>query len=409
MSCSGIDEARAGVRVNLEDLAGASPDGQVAPASLPSGWAPSVVYDPSGRAEVVTLGVGQPGDESTWTDEVRALGVDIPPGWSARLVEVRHDPKAWVRHHQGDDATTEAVTRRRYVVEPARARVDIDELVAAIGSKRPGVPKSVQDGFAYCHLVSDWQIGKVAYGQGTEQTVQRILDGLEASVARLKREAKRRAISTVVIANVGDCIEGTVSQGGGVALFSDLGLTEQLRVVRRLLLEHVKAFAPLAERVLLPVAPGNHDQAYRLLGLSSAATDSFAVDACLQVADALALANGYDHVQVITPEVDDLTVTIEAAGTILGMAHGHQFRQGKGHDWWAKQGHARHRIGQAHILLTGHFHHLRIVDDSGRLWVQAPTVDPGSPWFDQRQGGGPQTGVLTLLTRDGAWTGLEIL
>ena len=396
--------------MNLEDLAAASPDGQVAPASLPSGWAPSVVYDPSGRAEVVTLGVGQPGDESTWTDEVRALGVDIPPGWSARLVEVRHDPKAWVRHAQGDDATTEAVTRRRYVVEPTTTTLDLDELVAAIGNKRPkAAPPVAQGGWAYCHLVADWQIGKVAYGQGTEQTVQRILDGLDASVTRLKREAKRRPIGTVVLANVGDCIEGTVSQGGGVALFSDLGLTEQLRVVRRLLLEHVKAFAPLAERVLLPVAPGNHDQAYRLLGLSSAATDSFAVDACLQVADALALANGYDHVQVITPEVDDLTVTIEAGGTIIGMAHGHQFRQGKGHDWWARQGHARHRIGQAHILLSGHFHHLRVIDDSGRLWVQAPTVDPGSPWFDQRNGGGPRHGVLTLLTRDGAWTGLEIL
>ncbi len=396
--------------MNLDELAAASPGGQVPSASLPAGWAPSVTYDPSVRAYVVTLGAGQPVDDSTGTDEVRALGVDIPPGWSARLVQVSHDPKAWVRHGQGEDAVTEQVTRRKYVVEPTRSVSDVDELVAAIGKKHPRKREPVRDGWAYVHVIADWQIGKTAYGEGTEQTVQRILDGLDASVQRLKREAKRRPVGTIVLANVGDCIEGVVSQNGGVALASDLGVTEQLRVVRRLLLEHVKAFAPLAERVLLPVAPGNHDQAYRLMGMTAAATDSFAVDACMQVADALELAGGYEHVHVITPDVDDLTVTVEAGGTILGLAHGHQFRSpDKAHLWWSKMGHARHRIGQAHLLISGHFHHLRVVDDSGRVAITAPTVDPGSPWFDQTNGGGPQAGVLTLLTRDGGWTGLEIL
>jgi hypothetical protein len=360
---------------------------------------------------VVVIGAGQPGDESTWADEVRALGVDIEPGWSVRLAEVRTDPRAWVRHAQGEDAVTEPVTRRRYVVEPARpAALDVDELVAAIGNKRPKPKPATGEAWAYVHVVSDWQIGKEAYGKGTEQTVQRILDGLDASIARLKRETKRRPVSTVVLANVGDCIEGVVSQGGGVALTSDLGLTEQIRVVRRLLLEHVKAFAPLAENILMPVAPGNHDQAYRLMGMASRANDSFAVDASMQVADALQLAGGYEHVQIITPDVDDLTCTVEAAGTIIGLAHGHQFRgPDKAHEWWAKQGHARHRIGQAHLLICGHWHHLRVVDDSSRVAFIAPTTDPGSPWYDQRNGGGPQHGVLTLLTRNGAWTGLEIL
>ena len=399
--------------MNLEDLAAASPGGQVDPGySLPAGWSPSVTYDASGRAEVVVVGAGQPGkDAHAWAAEVRNCGVDLPPGWSARLVEIRTDPRAWVRHAQGEDAVTEPVTRRKYVVEPTRsAAVDVDELVAAIGKKRPTPAKTTGDAWAYVHAIADWQIGKEAYGQGTEQTVGRILDGLEASVARIKREGKRRPIGTIVLASLGDLCEGVVSQGGGVALSSDLGLTEQLRVIRRLLLEHVKAFAPLAESLVVPTAPGNHDQAYRLMGMSAAATDSFAVDAAMQVADALHLAGGYDHVTFITPDVDDLTVTIEAEGTVIGMAHGHQFRgPEKAQDWWAKQGHARKRIGQAHILMSGHFHHLRVTDDSGRVHIQAPTVDPGSPWYDNKNGGGPQSGVLTLLTRAGHWTGLEIL
>ncbi|MEN6400974.1 MAG: hypothetical protein ABFD94_03440 [Armatimonadia bacterium] len=396
--------------MNLEELAAAAPDGQVPNASLPSGWAPSVAYDASGRAEVVVLGTGQPGDESTWADEVRALGVEIEPGWSVRLAEIRHDPRAWVRHAQGEKAVTESVTRRRYVVEPARpSSVDVDELVAAIGKKRP-TPKPVTgDAWAFVHCVADWQVGKVAYGQGTEQTIQRILDGLEASVARIKREAKRRPIRTIVLASLGDLCEGVASQNGGVLLSSDLGVTEQLRVVRRLLLEHVKAFAPLAEQLLIPTAPGNHDEPHRVLGMKPKATDSFAVEASMQVADALHLAGGYDHVQIITPDVDDLTVTIEAEGTVIGCAHGHQFRgPDKAHDWWAKMGHARHRIGQAHILLSGHFHHLRVIDDSSRVAITAPTVDPGSPWWEHRGNGISQHGVLTFLTRDGQWTGLEV-
>ena len=394
-----------------DELAATNSAPQAGDYGLPAGWQPSVTYDASGRAEVVSLGTGQPGDESTWTEEVRALGVDIPPGWSVRLVAVSHDPAAWMRHAQGEDAVTEAVTRRKYVVEPARgAGLDIDELLAGIGKKRPAVREPVQGGWAYVHAIADWQIGKTAYGLGTEESVQRILDALDASVKRVKAEHKRHGVNTIVIAGLGDLCEGVVSQKGAVALSSDLGLTEQLRVVRRLLLEHVKAFAPLAERVVLASVPGNHDEPHRLLGGRPRADDSFAVDAAVQVGDALNLAGGYDHVEVVLPDVDDLTVTVEAEGTIIGMAHGHQYRSGKAHEWWAKQSHARHRIGQAHLLLSGHYHHLRAHEEAGRLWLQAPTTDPGSPWWDQQNGGEAGNGqVVTFLTKEGKWTGLELV
>lgn len=380
--------------------------------SVPPSWQPSVTYDPTGRAEVVTLGAGQPGEESTWTEEVRALGVEVPPGWSVRLVEVRHDPAAWVRHGQGEDAVTESVTRRRYVVEPARNLLDVDELVAGIGKKRPKAVEPVADGWAYVHTLADWQIGKVSYGQGTDATVARILDALDQSLARLNRERRHRPVSTIVIAGLGDCIEGTSSQRGAVALAgsSDLSLTEQLRVVRRLMLEHVKAFAPLAERIVFTSVPGNHDEPHRLLGAHPRADDSFAVEAAIQVADALQLAGGFDHVETVTPDIDDLTITVEAAGSIIGLAHGHQTRVGKAHEWWAKLGHANHRIGTAHILLTGHYHHLRLHEEGHKLHVQAGSMDAGSPYFDQKHGGAPgHGGAVTFYTREGKWTGLEIL
>jgi hypothetical protein len=62
------------------------------------------------------------------------------------------------------------------------------------------------------------------------------------------------------------------------------------------------------------------------------------------------------------------------------------------------------------MLLTGHYHHLRMHEESQRLHIQCPTTDPGSPWFDQKNGGAAGNGgVVTLLTKEGTWTGLEIL
>jgi predicted phosphodiesterase len=332
------------------------------------------------------------------------------------LAAVTVDPGAWVRHAQGEDAVTEVITRRKYVVEPARTVENIDELVAAIGKKRPAKRGNVQtvqkdaQTWAYVHAIADWQIGKTAYGLGSQDSVGRILDALDKSLQRIKIENKRRPIGTIVIAGLGDLCEGIAAQKGATVLASDLGLTEQLRVVRRLLLEHVKAFAPLADRIILASAPGNHDEPHRLMGGRPRADDSFAVDAAVQVADALQLAGGFDHVETVTPDIDDLTITIEAAGTIIGLAHGHQMRVGKAHDWWAKMGHGGHRIGQAHMLLTGHYHHLRMHEEAHRLHVQCPTTDPGSPWYDERNGGAAGNGgVVTLLTKEGTWTGLEIL
>jgi predicted phosphodiesterase len=396
--------------VNLEELAQAG-TGKQHDGHVPASWQPSVAYRPDGTADVVTLGVGQPGPEDEWADEVRALGVTIPDGMTVRLVEVRTDPAAWVRHHVDDNATTEAVTRRRYVVEPARARgLDVSELVDAIGKRRPPARQpETGEPWAYIHAVSDWQIGKQAYGQGSDTTVSRILGSLDASVDRIKRERKTRQLGTIVLASLGDLCEGAASQSGGVLLASDLTVTEQLRVVRRLLLEHVKALAPLADKLVIPTAPGNHDEPHRVLNMKPRADDSFAVEASMQVADALQLAGGFDNVEVITPDIDDLTVTIEAAGTVITCAHGHQIRRGRAHEWWSKQGHARRRPGHAHLLLTGHFHHLRVEDEGGRTWIQCPTQDPGSPFFDQSHGGGSSTGAVTLWTKEGKWTGLEIL
>lgn len=392
--------------MSIADRLAAVPSGPQVSYVVPPGWAPTVSYRADGSADVVAVGPAQI-DESGWVDEVRALGVHIPADMTVRLVEVRHDPAAWVRRGQGENAVTESVVRRRYVVEPASARLDVDELVKAIGRKRPPVERPSGDA-AFVVGLADWQVGKTAYGKGSDEIIATVLIGLEHALDRLKAERKRRPVGDVVLAVLGDMCEGVVSQSGAVALSSDLGVTAQVRIVRRLLLEYVKAFAPLTERLLVPVAPGNHDQAHRLLGVAAKATDSWAVEVACQVDDALRLAGGFDHVEIVVPREDELTVVVESAGTVIGATHGHVFRKGKAHEWWAKQGHAKHPVAAADLLLTGHYHSLRVEVEGERAWLQAPTADTGSPWFDQRHGGRSRAGTMSFFTREGRWWGLEV-
>jgi hypothetical protein len=107
----------------------------------------------------------------------------------------------------------------------------------------------------------DTQWGKDA-GDGSEGTVRRVRQGITESVERFK-EIKGRGIGQIALPQLGDCIEGTVSQGGKIVGRLDLPITAQIRVGRRILLEWVKAFAPYTDDLIIPVVPGNHDEPHR--------------------------------------------------------------------------------------------------------------------------------------------------
>ncbi|MDV6291275.1 hypothetical protein R2F25_38335 [Streptomyces sp. UP1A-1] len=92
---------------------------RVYPAA-PRGWESGVRYEPGGTMVVTTPPAEtQPGGEEDWRARVEEMGLEIPDGFRVRLVEAKHDPAAWHRDKQGDDAVTRAVWRCRYVIEPA--------------------------------------------------------------------------------------------------------------------------------------------------------------------------------------------------------------------------------------------------------------------------------------------------
>jgi len=278
-------------------------------------------------------------------------------------------------------------------------QLDVEKLSDQIKKWRPakGIKKSTGEG-AFLIAAADQQIGKKANGAGTEQSIDRILTLTEKAVNRFEAY-KKAGISpgTICLALLGDHVEGNVSQGGrlqGLAA-SDLGLTEQTRVARRLLLAQIKALAPLVDRLVVPVINGNHDEVTRQVAADPA--DGWNVEIASAVQDICAENPELSHVEFRYPSSGHQTLTIDIQGTMLGLFHGHQANQNNVMKYLSQQAAGQTALGGADVWISGHFHNFRAMDIGERLWLQAPTTDPGSEWFRDRAGMESKPGLLTMI------------
>ena len=370
---------------------------------IPAGFEPGIEYDSSGG---ILRSIPRPvGDEPDHAELLAEFELD-PAKW--RITGLRRSK--W-QSFNGDWLES---FRASFVPNSGRNLVPIDDLLDVVSKwkpiKRDSSPvKGSVSNVAYVVVLADTQVGKID-GGGSDQIIKNVLHKTDLAVARLKELRKSgREINTVYLPQLGDCIEGMNSQGGKHIWRTDLDLTSQIRVYRRLLLHMVKTFAPLADRVIVPCVPGNHDEAVRVgNSMATTYTDSFALDAASAVADALADHPDFKHVSFTFPKYDTLTVTLDICGTVVGLAHGHQCK-GKAIDWWKNMAHGQQDIGEATLLLTGHYHHLRVEQSGRKTWMQAPALDGGSTWFENSSGQAAPAGMLTLTVGEGKWDDLKIL
>ena len=284
----------------------------------PESWRPRLEVDESGGFLVSTP---------------RPAG-DIPDA-KQLLVEFDLDPMSWsitsLRKSRWQNHAGEWLEAFRANLTPLTHHTeihdnDLEQLVKELSKWRPSKSSQKINGeLAYVFAPSDQQIGKKQGSDGTKDTVHRLLEITEKSVHRLQELRKiGRSIGTVVLALPGDHVEGNVSQAGrlqGLAS-SDLGLTEQTRVARRLLLAQIKAFAPYCEQMIIPVVNGNHDEVTRQVSADPA--DGWNVEIASAVQDACRENPELDHVQFRFPETQHQTLAVDVCGTMLGLFHGHQ-------------------------------------------------------------------------------------
>lgn len=383
-----------------------SPDPKTKRMNIPKGWEPRADYDGQGGGYLFT----KPREVSQ-TD----------PSALEIFDSFNMNPENWVitnmRRSTWQTFSGEWLEAFRATFVPAQRldselKVDADALIAEVRKHKPPKQAAPSGDVTGVFASGDSQLGKVD-GGGSVTIVNNILTRVDASVLRLKDWRKLGYnVGEVIAPWLGDCIEGNQSQGGAAAAAGriDLTITEQVRVYRRLLLHQVKLLAPVVERLIVPIVPGNHDEAERHGGIVRSYSDSWAIEAGSAVADACAEnPEAYGHVTFLFPRPDELTVTLETSGTILGMAHGHQF----GRDplkWWSEQSHGRQPVGEADILLGAHLHH-HYMRETGkeRTFIQVPALDGGSNWFKHRRGEESRPGLLSFLTKDGRWMEMSIL
>ena len=382
------------LRERLETLASPGPRGSDYRATnTPESWRPRMEIDSSGGFLVST-----PRNAGEIPD-----AVDI-------LTEFDLDPQSWIvtglRRSRWQNHAGEWLEAYRVSLQPsgisAEPDFDLEKLIEEVSKWRPRKAEKFKTGdLSYVIAPSDQQIGKKANGEGTEHSIARILNATEGGVHRLKELRKiGRDVGTIVLALPGDHVEGNVSQAGRLQSqsASDLGLTEQTRVARRLLMAQIKAFAPLCDRLVVPVVNGNHDEVTRQVVADPA--DGWNVEIASAVQDACAENSELSHVEFRFPDKDHQTLTVDINGVLLGIFHGHQ----TGRDvvkYLSGQAAGQTALGMADLWISGHYHNFKTMDVGHRLWIQAPTTDPGSAWFRDRQGMDSPTGILSLVIGEG--------
>ena len=281
--------------------------------------------------------------------------------------------------------------------------LDAEKLIDEIKKWRPEKGIKVSSGAgSYSLFPSDQQIGKKAGDGGTEQSVDRILSLTNSSVERYRLYKKLGLnLGTIVMGLPGDHVEGIVSQNGRLQgqAASDLGITEQVRVARRLLLAQIKAHAPLAEKMIIAVVNGNHDESTRQVAADPA--DGWNTEIASSVQDACMENPALSHIEFRFPASGHQTLTVNIDGTMLGLFHGHQVSGNDATKYIANQSAGQTPLGMADIWVSGHFHNFRTADIGHRLWLQAPTTDPGSDWFRDKSGMRSKPGLLTAVIGGG--------
>ncbi len=278
---------------------------------------------------------------------------------------------------------------------------------------RKKTPITVKKGgnCAWFFFMADWQLGKKDLG--TNETVKLIRRAVAGGKQQIKDLAKQGYIvKEIYLIGLGDLIENCFGFYEHQPFNVELTKTEQEHLTRVMIMEILDGFLGCAETIILGGVPGNHGE--NRAGKGSVTTnrlDNADTEQIQIVGEIIKDRPRYKHVKVVIP--NDFHLTLEVFGTSVAFTHGHMTQGGgdiwsKIEKWWKGQMYGWLPAGLAEILVTGHYHHLRIVEQLGRTWFQAPSLDQ-SDEFKARTGNATRNGVLTFTLNKNGWDNIKIL
>lgn len=286
--------------------------------------------------------------------------------------------------------------------------VNLPALYAEVGRSRPSKAKTAATGRTAVVVFGDLQCGKVDHLGGLTE----MLDRLEDKRASLKKYLKASRIDHVVVADVGDIVEGFENIPSQTRT-NCLSLMDQVDVAATEFWKTIRVCERYGPVDVLSV-PSNHCQWRRGKNLVGKPTDDWG----LHINRRLERLNEEAGLRVSfhrSPEWEE-TLAFPIRGTVLGMAHGHQVNSPDAvKTWWPKMTHGG--VLDCQVLLTGHFHHFsmrpsgKTSDGRSRWHIQAPTLDNGSSWVRNKFGEDGEPGMCVFIIDDNGLNlgGLNIL
>ncbi len=328
----------------------------------------------------------------------------IDAGYSPDEYEVIGTPRTsrWQRY-DGDWLTSYRFNFRRIVTLP-----DLPLLYAEAKKKTNLKPVKAVGDKALIVCWSDLQIGKVDHRGGVTELLARV----EAVKKQLFDVIRREKPSQIVVLDVGDLIENFGNAANLQQLrTNDLSIMQQIDLGTTILFDLLKALAALVPNIVYASVGSNHCQWRVQKQVVGTPTDDWGVFIGRQLAR---LASETKlPIKFFEPQTHDEALTLDVLGHRVGLLHGHQVgRPEQLPDFWRKSSFGHSPIANASILVTGHFHHLRVtelgMDQQGnsRFWIQAATLDNGSGWYQRISGEDSQPGLVGFIVeQDKQFTG----
>lgn len=300
------------------------------------------------------------------------------------------------------DGSYEKITWRPGAAEQAEAKRLAYGDIAPLFTEKPTPATDRPRKGTYVVVISDMQIGKTDVRGGTKETVQAV----RSAIARIALEAA--AYDEVIMVDCGDSTENftnTVSQ----AQTCDMGLVEQIRTAQAVLADCVRQLSQACPSVTYVAVPSNHCQVRAGIGRSrraNIAADDYGLLIQSNIQMALEGRPGYEGVSFLAPSLHLESLTVRAQdGTVMGVTHGHAASsRDRVADWFRRQAFGCVAgMQDARVLLHGHWHSFSVqtVGDSRQI-ICAPTVDPGSSWFQNAAGESSKPALLTFELGGGA-------
>lgn len=297
-----------------------------------------------------------------------------------------------------EDGSWEKITYRPQdlAAQQAMTYSDVaDRLDKFVGASVSPDPQTHHTRFV---CVADPQIGKTQSGGGTVQTVERAMRIMQ----RVAADTEAKGYAELVYVDLGDILEG-FGNVHSQAQTNDLSMTDQFRVARRLLLDGLLMFAPLAPAMTFVSVSSNHCQVRGGLGdkmRSNFPGDDWGLLIHDTIMSEVNQVPSLEHIKSVTTGKYEEAVTVTTQdGTVVGLTHGHLAnRQDKIGEWFKGQSHGRRsNLNNADVLAFGHFHSPYIgVSGDGRYVLGAPSLDTGSDWYANKTGETNAPGMMTF-------------